>query len=87
MLDRYISGTAEFNVYVFAGISIIEPSGYESCAAPQAYSPDDKGNRFLRNVIPYSSQPLPREPHILYGNLLARKATTSFSRALLHRAL
>jgi hypothetical protein len=51
MLDRYISGTADFSAYVFAGISIIEPSGYESSAAPQAYSPDDKGNRYLRNVI------------------------------------
>jgi len=55
MLDRYISGTVEFNVHVFAGISIIEPSGYESSAAPKTYSPDDKGNRFLRNVFPYSS--------------------------------
>ena len=53
MLQRHISGTAEFNVHVFAGISIIEPSGYECSAAPHAYSPEDKGNRFLRNVIFY----------------------------------
>jgi hypothetical protein len=50
MSDRYISGTAEFNVYVFASIIITEPSRYELSAAPQAYSPEDKGNRFLRNV-------------------------------------
>lgn len=51
MSDRYISGTAEFNVHVFADIIITEPSSYERTAAPQVYSPEDKGNRFLRNVI------------------------------------
>jgi len=51
MSDRYISGTAEFNVYVFASIIITEPSSYKRSAVSQAYSPEDKGKRFLRNVI------------------------------------
>lgn len=51
MSDRYILGNAEFNVCVFAGIIITAPSNYERSAAPQIYSSEDKGNRFLRNVI------------------------------------